>query len=77
MDWRQRIAEFERLHPEDESGRIVAPPPKPAPVVDMTAAFGWLVLAFLFIPVAPPARRRPPPSRPNLDPRRGGPGRSG
>jgi hypothetical protein len=52
MDWRARIAEFEQLNPQDESGRIAAPPPKPAPVADMTPIFGWLVLAFLFIPVA-------------------------
>jgi hypothetical protein len=37
MDWRLRIAEFERLNPQDESGRIVAPAPRPTPkpIVDL------------------------------------------
>jgi hypothetical protein len=43
MDWQARIAEFERLNPQDESGRIVAPPPQ----LDETMP-PW-VFALLFI----------------------------
>lgn len=53
MEWRLRIAEFERLNPQDESGRIIAPPPMPAPVTDPAIATAWTVgitiaLFFLF-----------------------------
>lgn len=48
MDWRLRIAEFERLNPQDESGPTGAPPPK----ADNPPSPAFLFIVFLVFGVA-------------------------